>query len=76
MVHDALYHFAPIDPTTGKRCTRARADSILLEACENCDDRFTQRWAIYLGVRSGGWKPWNEYRELEAQKEKDKKVKP
>src|SRR4051812_14147435 len=29
MAHDYLYQFAPIDPTTGKPCTQARADSIL-----------------------------------------------
>jgi hypothetical protein len=64
-VHDKLYRDAPIDPLTGKRCTQARADSILREACENCDDRFTQRWAIYLGLRAGGFVAWNNYRKKE-----------
>lgn len=64
-VHDFLYHYAPVDPTTGRYCTQARADSILREACENCDDRFTQRWAIYLGLRLGGWVAWRNYRRQE-----------
>lgn len=65
-IHDYLYHFAPVDPHTGQRCTQARADSILREACENCDDRFTQRWAIYLGLRLGGWVAWRNYRRDEV----------
>lgn len=62
IIHDELYQHAPIDPTTGKPCTQARADYILREACENCDDRFTQRWAIYLGLKAGGFVTWNRYR--------------
>ncbi len=65
-VHDLLYRLAPIDPTTGKRCTQARADHILREACENCDDRFTQRWAIYLGLRAGGFVAWSNYRKKDV----------
>lgn len=61
MIHDYLYKHAPFDQFL-KRCSRGRADSILKEACENCDDRSSQRWMIYWGVRSGGWKPWNRYR--------------
>ena len=48
------------------RCTQSRADYILREACENVDDRFTQRWTIYLGLRAGGWVAWNSYRRAEA----------
>jgi len=62
IVHDFLYHYAPIDPMTGKPCTQARADSIIREACEDVDDRLTQRWAIYLGLRVGGFMAWHEYR--------------
>jgi Protein of unknown function (DUF1353) len=62
IVHDYLYHFAPLDPRTGRWCTQARADSIIREACENVDDRFTQRWAIYLGLRLGGFVAWRKYR--------------
>jgi hypothetical protein len=62
MIHDFLYRYAPVDPRTKQACTRARADAILEEACENCDDRYTQREAIYLGVRIGGWWPFWQYR--------------
>jgi hypothetical protein len=66
IVHDLLYHYAPIDPLTGERCTQARADYILREACENCDDRFTQRWAIFLGLKLGGFVAWNNYRKKDT----------
>jgi hypothetical protein len=66
IVHDKLYQDAPIDPITGERCTQARADYILREACENCDDRFTQRWAIFLGLKIGGFKAWNNYRKKDT----------
>lgn len=61
IIHDYLYKHAPFDHLM-VACSRLRADYILREACENCDDRFSQRWMIYWGVRSGGWKPWNKYR--------------
>lgn len=64
VVHDWLYKNAPIDPRTGKPITQQRADEILREACENCDDRLTQRWTIYLGLRAGGFVAWNNYREV------------
>lgn len=66
IVHDFLYRLAPTDPVTGVACTQARADSVLREACENCDNRLTQRWAIYLALRAGGWVAWNRYRKAEA----------
>lgn len=62
IIHDFLYQHAPRDPRTGEACTRGRADAILGEACENCDDRYTQRKAIFAGVRLGGWVPWRRYR--------------
>jgi hypothetical protein len=65
IIHDFLYHYAPVDPTTGARCTQARADYIIREACENCDDRFTQRWVIFLGLKAGGFKAWGNYRSKE-----------
>lgn len=68
IVHDFLYQHAPADPTTGRYCTQARADSILREACENCDVRLTQRWAIYLGLRIGGWWTWWKYRHDDRQR--------
>ena len=67
IVHDYLYQRAPLDEVRGTRCTQARADHILREACENVDDRFTQRWAIYLGLRLGGWVAWRRYRRAESE---------
>jgi Protein of unknown function (DUF1353) len=66
IIHDYLYHYAPVDPLNGIRCTQARADYILREACENCDDRFTQRWAIFLGLKAGGFVTWNKYRKKDS----------
>lgn len=57
VVHDYLYQCNGV--------TRGQADAVLREAMEVLRVRFTQRWTIYLGVRAGGWKPWNEYRKKE-----------
>lgn len=65
IIHDLLYRTAPYDPVRRTPCTQARADSILREACQDCDDRFTQRWAIYLGLRLGGFVTWNNYRKAQ-----------
>lgn len=67
IIHDFLYRFAPHDPTTNHYCTQARADQILREACENCDDRFSQRWAIFVGLKLGGWLTWRKYRRAAEQ---------
>lgn len=72
IIHDFLYKFAPRDPSTGVACTRGRADSIMREACENLGERATRRWAIYSGVRSGGWLPWRRYRNAEKEAMGDK----
>lgn len=58
VVHDYLYAYNGV--------TRAQADSVLNEAMGVCNVDALQRSAIYAGVRVGGWKPWNEYRELKA----------
>lgn len=62
IIHDYLYHYAPVDSTTGARVTKGRADAILREGCKNVDDRLTQRWTIWLGLRLGGFVAWNNYR--------------
>lgn len=66
IIHDALYQMAPIDPRTNARVTQAAADDILREACENLDVRTTQRLAIWLGLRAGGWLTWRRYRRGES----------
>lgn len=60
VIHDELYSRAPV--INNVQVTRAMADAILLEAMEVLHVRWDQRWAIYAGVRIGGWKPWNAYR--------------
>lgn len=52
IVHDYLYAI--------QDRTRAQADAIFLEAMKACRVRYTQRYAMYWGVRIGGWVPWNE----------------
>ena len=56
VLHDFLYRNAP------NNCTRSFADGVLNEAMEVSGvGRFT-RWAIYAGIRVGGWVVWNRYR--------------
>lgn len=57
VVHDYLYQHNGV--------TRAEADAVLREAMEVLGVRWSQRWAIYAGVRVGGWKTWNRYRRQE-----------
>lgn len=54
IVHDALY-----DCWTD-RISRKDADRVFLEAmrCRNDPKYAATRWAMYLGVRAGGWRPW------------------
>jgi hypothetical protein len=54
VVHDFLY------ATNG--VTRKQADDVLNEAMTYLKVPTWQRRMIYLGVRVGGWKPWNAYR--------------
>lgn len=66
VVHDWLYQFPqlmiPEQPKT-RVINRAEADSILNEAMEVLEVGKMIRWSIYSGVRVGGWKPWDWYRE-------------
>lgn len=54
VVHDFLYQF--------NTCSRADADFVLKEAMEVSGVSWWPRWPIYLGVRVGGGKVWDEYR--------------
>ena len=60
VVHDWLY--------AKNGVTRKQADDILYEAMGVLGVPGWQRNVIYAGVRVGGWKPWNEYREKEKSK--------
>lgn len=53
-LHDWLYYNAFVK--------RNVADKIFLEAMESRGKSFFIRWGMYLGVRAGGWKAWNEHR--------------
>ena len=52
IIHDHLY--------VVQDRTRSEADSIFLEAMKSVGVRWTQRYAMYWAVRSGGWIPWNQ----------------
>jgi hypothetical protein len=62
ITHDLLYRLAPADPRTGRRVTQAAADAVMLEAMEDLGVRWTQRYAIWAGLRLGGWVTWRRYR--------------
>lgn len=68
VVHDYLYRGGWITEA-GTRLLhypeRAEADSILNEAMAVSNVGRVKRWAIYEGVRVGGWVPWNKYRHPE-----------
>ena len=53
LLHDWLYQFGTM--------TRAQADRAFLEAMKELGVGFVTRWAMYLGVRAGGWAAWDGY---------------
>lgn len=57
VLHDFLYQ------TNG--VTRKQADDVLLEAMTVSGTSKWVRWAIYSGVRIGGWVVWNRYRAMQ-----------
>lgn len=59
LVHDFGYRFNP-----GQR-TRAAWDATHRRIMEIKGERQSKRTLAYLGIRAGGWKAWNEYRERE-----------
>lgn len=62
VIHDRLYAVAKI---AGNRITRAMADKVMLDAMKKEGVPRRQRWAIYLGVRVGGWIAWRRHRSNE-----------
>lgn len=54
VLHDYLYQT--------QIYSRAKSDSILLEALEVVGVKWITRWTTYLGVRSGGWMAWNGHK--------------
>lgn len=59
IVHDWLYFWGKLK---GKPIRRKTADRIFLDAMEEEGVGWWRRRAIWLGVRAGGWRPWNKYR--------------
>ena len=53
VLHDFLY--------ATQIYTRSKSDEILMEAMGVAGVSFFERWAIFLGVRSDGWKAWKEH---------------
>ena len=51
VLHDSRYCI--------KSGTRKEADDLFLEALARCGVGFMRRWAMYAGVRAGGWVYWN-----------------
>lgn len=62
VVHDLLYQTGRV----GVRVIdRAEADLVLREGMEVLEVGRLTRWAIYAGIRLGGWVAWNNYRKAE-----------
>lgn len=57
VVHDYLY--------TRNGCTRGEADNVLKEGMKVDEVQGLKLRMIYAGVRMGGWKIWNRYRNAE-----------
>jgi hypothetical protein len=66
IVHDYLYQTAPIDPRTGRRVTQRAADGVKLAGDRLLGEPWLRRWAMYVGLRLGGWVAWGRYRHAPA----------
>lgn len=64
VLHDVLYRSGQF--ADGSGCTRTDADQVLYDAMVELQVRVLTRWAIYLGVRLGGWLTWWRYRHARA----------
>jgi len=60
VIHDFLYQTAMVE--------RSVADRVFLEAMKVRGKKPWIRWCMFLGVRLGGWKAWNDHREKEKQR--------
>lgn len=54
-VHDFLYR-----KDNGYDISRAEADMILRTLMESLGYSWAKRWAVWSGVRAGGWKSWQK----------------
>lgn len=62
ILHDWLYET--------QRLSREACDALFLEAMGASGVRWSLRWAMYMGVRVGGWVSWNSRRRRNRQQEK------
>lgn len=58
IVHDFLYRGHAVRP--GTPVDRSTADSIFHDAMVDAGVGWCRRWAVYVGVRLGGWMYWQE----------------
>lgn len=68
VIHDCLYQERKVynELSGGYRLVdRGEADAIFNEAMTVTGTLLTSRWAIYSGVRIGGWWAWRKYRKAE-----------
>ena len=54
VLHDFLYRIDSVD------CTRTQADDVFLEAMKERGKGFMVRYAMWLGVRAGGWTAYHK----------------
>lgn len=77
VVHDWMYQTGEVEITGHpsilgenkpfpQHIDRGDADRILLEGMAASNVGWFKRWAIYLGVRAGGWIVWGRYRDRET----------
>ena len=59
VMHDLCYRLGLLG--------RAAADKLYLKLMKLEGIRWSKRWALYLGVRAGGWVSWNNHRDKRAQ---------
>jgi hypothetical protein len=74
VLHDYLYQFPRLDILSTHQDSvsghvsidRETCDVIFEEAMETLGVNSWDRLLMFLGVRLGGWKPWNTYRRQES----------
>ena len=63
VIHDFLYAYAELFPGDDHgHISRRWADNIFRECMDVTGFRASGRQMLWLGVRVGGWRPWNAYR--------------
>lgn len=63
VLHDFMYRTGLWTPF-GPACNRGEADGVLRDGMKDLGVGRRDRWAVYAGVRAGGWISWRRYRSL------------